>query len=329
MNFLKKIPPIWLKVYRPVIYIMTLVLVWMGAVNNNKLNLNVADSTGGAYDTIENLGEIRKGTLREYEQKLEQRLQDGDASQAEIDDLKGIVEDLKHNEKGVVLICFDFDAGCDAEMTPQVATILRHCFSRGVKVLINTGGNVMSQPLAQQTIDKATKDGSRLDPPYPTMESGVDYVFLGFRPNAFQLYLQMGESIISAYETDYSGKDLSTMPIMEHIRDFRAIDCVVTVSAYVGAPETWITVGNAKFGKKVILGGGAIGASDYYPFLQSGQICGLLPGLRGAAEYESALKCPDIGSKRRWSQLYTHAFAIFLIILGNIEYFFSAKRRKL
>ena len=329
MNFLKKISPIWLKVYRPVIYIMTLVLVWMGAVNNNKLNLNVADSTGGAYDTIENLGEIRKGTLREYEQKLEQRLQDGDASQAEIDDLKGIVEDLKHNEKGVVLICFDFDAGCDAEMTPQVATILRHCFSRGVKVLINTGGNVMSQPLAQQTIDKATKDGSRLDPPYPTMESGVDYVFLGFRPNAFQLYLQMGESIISAYETDYSGKDLSTMPIMEHIRDFRAIDCVVTVSAYVGAPETWITVGNAKFGKKVILGGGAIGASDYYPFLQSGQICGLLPGLRGAAEYESALKCPDIGSKRMWSQLYTHAFAIFLIVLGNIEYFFSTKKRKL
>ena len=329
MNFLKKTPPIWLKIYRPVIYIMTLVLVWMGAVNNNKLNLNVADSTGGAYDTIENLGEIRKGTLREYEQKLEQRLQDGDASQAEIDDLKGIVEDLKHNEKGVVLICFDFDAGCDAEMTPQVATILRHCFSRGVKVLINTGGNVMSQPLAQQTIDKAVKDGNRLDPPYPTMESGVDYVFLGFRPNAFQLYLQMGESIISAYETDYSGKDLSTMPIMEHIRDFRAIDCVVTVSAYVGAPETWITVGNAKFGKKVILGGGAIGASDYYPFLQSGQICGLLPGLRGAAEYESALKCPDIGSKRMWSQLYTHAFAIFLIVLGNIEYFFSAKRRKL
>ena len=329
MNFLKKIPPLWLKIYRPVIYILTLVLVWMGAVNNNKLNLNVADSTGGAFDTIENLGEIRKGTLHEYEQKLEQRLKDGDASQAEIEDLKAIIDDLKHNEKGVVLICFDFDAGCDAEMTPQVATILRHCFSRGVKVLINTGGNVMSQPLAQQTIEKAAKDGSRIDPPYPTMESGVDYVFLGFRPNAFQLYLQMGESIISAYETDYSGKDLSTMPIMEHIRDFRAIDCVVTVSAYVGAPETWITVGNAKFGKKVILGGGAIGASDYYPFLQSGQICGLLPGLRGAAEYESALKCPDIGSKRMWSQLYTHAFAIFLIILGNIEFFFSAKRRKI
>ena len=329
MNFLKKIPPLWLKIYRPVIYILTLVLVWMGAVNNNKLNLNVADSTGGAFDTIENLGEIRKGTLKEYEQKLEQRLKDGDASQAEIEDLKAIIDDLKHNEKGVVLICFDFDAGCDAEMTPQVATILRHCCSRGVKVLINTGGNVMSQPLAQQTIERAAKDGSRLDPPYPTMESGVDYVFLGFRPNAFQLYLQMGESIISAYETDYSGKDLSTMPIMEHIRDFRAIDCVVTVSAYVGAPETWITVGNAKFGKKVILGGGAIGASDYYPFLQSGQICGLLPGLRGAAEYESALKCPDIGSKRMWSQLYTHAFAIFLIILGNIEFFFSAKRRKI
>ena len=68
MNFLKKIPPLWLKIYRPVIYILTLVLVWMGAVNNNKLNLNVADSTGGAFDTIENLGEIRKGTLKEYEQ---------------------------------------------------------------------------------------------------------------------------------------------------------------------------------------------------------------------------------------------------------------------
>lgn len=328
MNFLKKIPPLWLKIYRPVIYILTLVLVWMGAVNNNKLNLNVADSTGGAFDTIENLGEIRKGTLHEYEQKLEQRLKDGDASQAEIEDLKAIIDDLKHNEKGVVLICFDFDAGCDAEMTPQVATILRHCFSRGVKVLINTGGNVMSQPLAQNIISASATEGALMKKnKYGFMEDGTDYVFFGFRPNAFQLYLQMGENILTAYETDYAGHDLTLLPIMRGIRNFSDIDMVFSISGYVGSPETWITVGNTKFGKPVALGQVAISASDYYPYIQSKQICGMLPGLRGAAEYEGACGSPPRATGRMWAQLYTHTFAILLIIIGNLEFFFKGFKR--
>ena len=327
MSVFRAIGNFWQKTYRPLIYTATLILVWLGAVTNRQLSIKVEEATSVAFETVENLPAYCAKEIAQQEEKLALMEKSG-AEIADLENQRTLISDLKANKNGVLLICFDFDPGCDAELGPQVAAILRHCFSRGVKVIMNIGGNVMSQPLAQQALDEAARDGARLNPPYPLMESGKDYVFLGFRPNAFQLYLQMGESIVAAYETDYAGRNLSDMPIMQHIKDFRTIDVVVDVSAYVGAPETWIAIGNAKFKKAVILGMGAIGASDYYPFLQSKQIAGLLPGVRGAAEYETALKCPGAGSKRMWSQLYSHVLAIFLILLGNVEFFFKPKRRK-
>ena len=55
----------------------------------------------------------------------------------------------------------------------------------------------------------------------------------------------------------------------------------------------------------------------------------MLPGLRGAAEYEGACGSPPRATGRMWAQLYTHTFAILLIIIGNLEFFFKGfKHRK-
>ena len=209
--------------------------------------------------------------------------------------------------------------------------IIRHAFCRDVKVLVNTGYNVMSQPLADSIVSAAARaEGYGNKRPYEFKEDGKDYLFFGFRPNAFQLYLQMGESIVSAYETDYQGHDLTQLPIMRGIKNFQDIDMVFAISGYVGSPEMWINVAKTKFNKPVALGQVAISASDYYPYLQSGQICGMLPGLRGAAEYEGACGAPPVATRRMWAQLYIHVFAIFLIIIGNLEFFFGGflKSRK-
>jgi hypothetical protein len=52
------------------------------------------------------------------------------------------------------------------------------------------------------------------------------------------------------------------------------------------AGGTWITYARSKFGANVAVGVTAVMAADMYPFIQSGQLIGMLTGLKGAAEYE-------------------------------------------
>jgi hypothetical protein len=184
----------------------------------------------------------------------------------------------------------------------------------------------MAQPLSQIIVDSAALGGATMPRPYGFKEAGSDFVFFGFRPNPFQVYLQMGESVLSAYETDYSGKTLADMPIMKGIKDIRDIDGIAAYSCNVGTPESWINVAQTKFNIPLVVGMTAVSVSDYFPYLQSGQLCGLITGLRGAAEYEKAVGAPPVANRRMWAQLYTHAFAIGLIIVGNIEYFIKGKR---
>ncbi len=52
------------------------------------------------------------------------------------------------------------------------------------------------------------------------------------------------------------------------------------------AGGAWFTYARPKFGLNVAVGVTAVMAADMYPFLQSGQLIGMLAGLKGAAEYE-------------------------------------------
>jgi hypothetical protein len=55
-----------------------------------------------------------------------------------------------------------------------------------------------------------------------------------------------------------------------------------------------------------------------YPYLDSGQLVGMLTGMRGAAEYEQLLGYQDVGSWAMAGQSFAHAFILVLIVLGNV-----------
>ena len=317
----------WRNNYRVIIYLMTFLSVWVGLLMTSKLKINASAATRGLYDAVEDLPLSHAEYIRGEEEKLTALIKENGSDPKAVAELESRIARAKINTNGVVLLNINYNPGSEAELTPMAAAVCRHAFRRGAKLLINVGYDVMSQPLAQKIVGDAALDGRSVTPNYPFRVSGVDYLFFGFRPNAFQVYLQMGESITAAYETDYSGRDTSSMPIMRGIKDFSDIDLVVTVSSFVGGPEMWINVGKTKFNKPVASGMTAVSASDYYPYLQSGQLCGLLSGLRGAAEYEALVGVnPAPATRRMWAQLYIHTFAILLIIIGNIEYFLQSKK---
>ncbi len=62
------------------------------------------------------------------------------------------------------------------------------------------------------------------------------------------------------------------------------------------------------------------------PFLQSGQLAGILVGLRGAAEYEILTNMPGTAAAGMDAQSMAHLLIIGFILLGNASYFIKKSK---
>jgi hypothetical protein len=59
-------------------------------------------------------------------------------------------------------------------------------------------------------------------------------------------------------------------------------------------------------------------APEFFPYLQAGQIRGMLGGMAGAAQYEALLKRADTATKGMDAQSMAHLLIIALIVFGNV-----------
>jgi hypothetical protein len=94
------------------------------------------------------------------------------------------------------------------------------------------------------------------------------------------------------------------------------------------ATDYWIAYGNGRYKVPLAIGVTGVMATDYYPYLQSGQIFGILGGLKGAAEYETLVGTPGKAVQGMKVQMVAHLIIIVFIIIGNIGYFAQRKKRE-
>ncbi|MFW6157074.1 MAG: hypothetical protein ACOC7J_07125, partial [Armatimonadota bacterium] len=96
-------------------------------------------------------------------------------------------------------------------------------------------------------------------------------------------------------------------------------------------PFTWIAYAGERYKQDIATGITAVMAPDLYPYLQSGQLVGLINGLKGAAEYELLMELdPAVapGMLGMSAQSIAHLLIIVLVIAGNIAYFASGRHRR-
>jgi len=213
-----------------------------------------------------------------------------------------------------VLLAFDFDPASEAELYPMSMALLRHCFRKGVIPIVMTNWS-SGLRLAGRLVETAVADSERRLG--QQIVSGRDYAFLGFKPGMAMLIVNMGENIRSAFARDYYGQATTGMEALKGGQRLKEIDLVVDIAA--GATvEVWIAYGADKFGFPLGAGTTAVMAPDMYPFIQSGQLAGLLGGLRGAADYEMLLRHPDVGASGMVGQSAAHVLLIVLVLGANV-----------
>lgn len=254
-----------------------------------------------------------------------------------------------------VLMCFSHDASTMAELFPMEVAILRHCFQRDIQVF-----TICFIPAAKPLMDYALQTAKE---DY-NVQSGVNYVNFGYKPWGIFLptVLGMGDDIAKAVDTDDEGRIVSNLEIMKEIKNYNEMNLVIDFAASA-AVHTWITYARARFGANVAAGVTAVMAADNFPYLQTGQLTGMLAGLKGAAEYEklvdvfatyknadgsigrdfskevlkdswiklSDIKNPVYKTARIGmnAQTVAHVMIIVFIALGNIGHFLNRKKTKI
>jgi hypothetical protein len=211
----------------------------------------------------------------------------------------------------VVMISIDYDAASEPELQPMLIAILRHCFKKDLKVIL-MGHWALGLPLGEIALNKVAQEYNK--------KYGIDYVNLGYRPGYSALMVGIGRELRDFFATDYRGVSVDSFPFMRTVHNYQQIGVLVGLEA--GATgDAWVQFAGARFQQKIILGATGVVAPDLYPYLQAGQISGLIAGLQGAAEYETLVKSIGTATLGMPTQSILHGLIILFIIVGNISYF--------
>jgi hypothetical protein len=231
------------------------------------------------------------------------------------------IQDLPPGSK-VIMAC-DYDPGTAAEIQPMAVTFFRQALSRHLKIII-----MGLWPQGPQQADLALQEALRdpklqgLNPRY-----GEDYINLGYQSGNEVVIQRMGSSIPAVFPRDYRGAPVNQYPIMEGVKDFSAIKYVMNMSA--GDPGTvqWVQFAGDRFHTRIGSGSTAVQAPQIYPYFPR-QLTGILGGMKGAAEYEEVTGFRGKGTRFMLSQSCSHVVVVLFIVLGNLAYFVSRRRKR-
>ncbi|MEA3431417.1 MAG: hypothetical protein U9R01_01880 [candidate division WOR-3 bacterium] len=235
---------------------------------------------------------------------------------------KGVYTTIEHcAEDKIVLVDCSWDAGNRGENWPQTEAIMEHLMRKGIKFAIMSiipQGAGFGREVAEKVAKKYGK------------EYGVDWCSFGYlaaggRAGAAVIQA-LAKDIEGVVKKDIKGTPLDSIPMMKGIEDIHDISLICGIAYW--PTEDWLRFVQGVYGTNTVFCSSAIVSSSLYPYLDSGQLCGLLVGVRGAAEYEHLLGTEELGTELIIPQSMVHLLIVVLIILANIGFWAERREKK-
>jgi hypothetical protein len=217
-----------------------------------------------------------------------------------------------------VLVSADFDPAARPELEPMTRSTLRHLFARHCRVVVVVlyqGG----ARLVDEIVGQVAREQGRV--------YGTDVVNLGYKAGNEAVMVLMGQSIPNTFPRDQNGLDVRSMPIMHGVRNYSSFPLLVSLSEGYPGTKEYVQQVQGRFHIPIVTGVTAVMAPTLYPYLQSGQLLGLLGGMAGAAEYEKLEGERGPATRGMDAQSLAHVFIAVCIVMGNAVYWDERRRR--
>lgn len=219
-------------------------------------------------------------------------------------------------EGSIVLLEGGLTAATYPQGGPGLVAQFYHLLTKGVKCVffsLGTEQNVWTMTAIDATLAKL--------PPEVSAQNGVDWVHLGYVPGQESGVSALVNNIRSVISKDYFGTPIDDIPLMKDINDAGAFSAVL----WWGGSE-----GSIPWGIRQIVTPFNVPMSgmcttnevpNYSPYIDSGQLKGLIGGVRGSAEYEYLLKFPGPALGQAMATNFGGLLWAVLVVLGNVFYF--------
>jgi hypothetical protein len=219
--------------------------------------------------------------------------------------------------EGPLVICVDFGPQTMAEMEPVLLAVMHRVFAARKPVIFMTFMAEAASPMRAYLM--------RMEQQYD-LDYGKDYAFLGYASAFAYTIYGMGTSVSDYFHTDDRGTPIEELPITAGFHTLKDAAAVIDIASN-SLPKFWIQYGVAPYGFPFLMACTAVQATDYYPYLQTGQVKGLLAGGRAGAEYEVLLLASGViestgdATRGLGSQSLALIAVLAFIVLGNAGYF--------
>ena len=229
------------------------------------------------------------------------------------------VENLKPESK--VLLSLEYGPSTKPELHPMVFALVRRLLKNDHKIYMTClwpDGQFMAEDLIEKVIELE----------FPDKSYGEDYVLLGFRPGGEAVIKGIVSNIRKLYTVDARNLSVDEIPMMEAVNQFKDFDFLFSASAGFPGTVEWVQYASDPTGVPMSTGTTSIQVNEVMPYVQGGQVKGILAGMPGAAEYEALIGVPGIGTSGMDAQSIAHVVIVLFIIFGNVAYFVERKKAK-
>tara|TARA_Y100001970_G_scaffold83190_1_gene105270 strand:+ start:5365 stop:6213 length:849 start_codon:yes stop_codon:yes gene_type:complete len=229
------------------------------------------------------------------------------------------IESLPENSN--ILISFDYGPSTKPEIHPMTLGVMRHLLrqDRGHKIYITClwpDGLYMAKD-ALEIINKE----------YDLVKN-EDYVLLGFRPGNEAIVKGLESDLRKVFTVDAEQTPIDDIPMMEGVNSLNDFQFMFTGSAGYPGTFEWVQYGGDPTGIPLSSGTTSIQVNEVMPYVNTGQLKGILAGMPGAAEYEALIGIRGIATSGMAAQSYGHIVIVLFIILGNLAYFITQRRER-
>ena len=229
------------------------------------------------------------------------------------------VENLEPESK--VLLSLEYGPSTKPELHPMVFALVRRLLKNDHKIYMTClwpDGQFMAEDLIEKVIELE----------FPDKSYGEDYVLLGFRPGGEAVIKGIVSNIRKLYTVDARNLSVDEIPMMEAVNQFKDFDFLFSASAGFPGTVEWVQYASDPTGVPMSTGTTSIQVNEVMPYVQGGQVKGILAGMPGAVEYEALIEVPGIGTSGMDAQSIAHVVIVLFIIFGNVAYFVERKKAK-
>jgi hypothetical protein len=241
-----------------------------------------------------------------------------------------------------VLVACDYDPGSEPELQPMAEASFRYFAERGLRFIIIglwpqgslqankalSSINEIEEGFLMEGTDTLRFGSELIAIGSETLHYGIDFINLGYQAGNELVIQRMGSSVKASVPNEAKyGRPIEQFPIMQGLNKLSDFDFILNLSAgYPGTIE-WVQFAVDRFHVPCGAGNTAVQAPQVYPYLDTGQLSGLMGGMKGGAEFESLVDYKARATMSMVSQTAAHIFVVLFILIGNMAFFATGAKK--